>query len=140
METQYIVLCLLVCSPLRRGPVSVQWNCRGSHIMLICLRLVSLSPKGAFEVTSHSRVLRTLEWDLPIVLLDALCRPPIVLLAQAEFKWVSDRTAFLLTITPAGRVGELHDLPVSDWRELSHSDQPRHSPWRCCHNRTSTSL
>ncbi|XP_062279213.1 uncharacterized protein LOC133984014 [Scomber scombrus] len=50
-------------------------------------------------------------WDLPLVL-DALCLPPFEPLAQAELKWVSAKTAFLLAITSAKLVGELNALSV----------------------------
>ncbi len=52
-------------------------------------------------------------WNLHLVL-DALCLPPFKPLAQAELKWVSAKTAFLLAITSAKHVGELHALSVSD--------------------------
>ena len=47
-------------------------------------------------------------------MLDALCLPPFEPLAQAELKWVSIKTAFLLAIASAKRVGELHALSVCD--------------------------
>ena len=52
-------------------------------------------------------------WDLSLVL-DALCLPPFEPLAQTELMWVSARSAFLLAITSAKHVWELHDLSVSD--------------------------
>ena len=51
-------------------------------------------------------------WDLHLVL-DALCLPPFEPLTQAELKWVSTKTAFLLTVASAKRGGELHALSVS---------------------------
>ena len=59
------------------------------------------------------RAPRVPTWDLNIVL-DALCGPPFEPLARAELKWLSCKAAFLLAITSAKRVGELHALSVSD--------------------------
>ena len=59
------------------------------------------------------RAPRAPAWDLTMVL-DALCMPPFEPLAQAELKWLSCKTAFLLAITSAKRVSELHALSVSD--------------------------
>lgn len=78
----------------------------GSH------SLVSLFLKGAQRL-HPPRASRAPAWDLPLVL-DALRRPPFEPLAQAELKWVSWKTAFLLAISSAKRVSELHALSVSD--------------------------
>ncbi len=78
----------------------------GSH------RLVSSFLKGAWRLRPP-RVLRVPPWDLRLVL-DALCLPPFEPLAQAELRWVSVKTAFLLAVISAKRVGELHALSVSD--------------------------
>ena len=75
-------------------------------------RLVSLFLKGALRLRPP-RAQRAPAWDLHLVL-DALCLPPFEPLAQAELKWVSIKTAFLLAIASAKRVGELHALSVSD--------------------------
>ena len=75
-------------------------------------RLVSLFLKGALRLRPP-RAQRAPAWDLHLVL-DALCLPPFEPLAQAELKWVSTKTAFLLAIASAKRVGELHALSVSD--------------------------
>ncbi|KAK0147854.1 hypothetical protein N1851_012468 [Merluccius polli] len=77
-----------------------------------CHRLVSLFLKGALRLRPP-QAQRAPAWDLPLVL-DALCLPPFEPLAQAELKWVSAKTAFLLAITSARRVGELHALSVSE--------------------------
>ena len=45
---------------------------------------------------------------------DPLSLPPFEPLAQAELKWVSTKTSFLLAITSAKRFGELQALSVSD--------------------------
>ncbi|XP_073671778.1 uncharacterized protein [Paramisgurnus dabryanus] len=77
-----------------------------------CHRLVSLFLKGAWRLRPP-RAQRAPAWDLHLVL-DSLCSPPFEPLAQAELKWVSIKTAFLLAITSAKRVGELHALSVSN--------------------------
>ena len=65
-------------------------------------RLVSLFLKGALRLRPP-RAQRAPAWDLHLVL-DALCLPPFEPLAQAELKWVSTKTAFLLAIgTPSRR-------------------------------------
>lgn len=51
-------------------------------------------------------------WDLDVVL-EGLCSPLFEPLEQAEIKWLSIKTGFLLAITSAQRVGELHALSVS---------------------------
>lgn len=81
-------------------------NCSvGSH------SLVSLFLRGARRL--HPRVApRAPVWDLSLVL-EALCNPPFEPLAQAELKWLSFKTAFLLAIVSAKRVSELHALSVS---------------------------
>lgn len=77
----------------------------GSH------NLVSLFLRGARRLHPRS-VPRAPVWDLPLVL-DALCSPPFEPLAQADLKWLSCKTAFLLAIVSAKRVSELHALSVS---------------------------
>ncbi len=78
----------------------------GSH------SLVSLFLRGAQRL-HPPRAPRTPSWDLPLVL-EALCMPPFEPLAQAELRWVSCKTAFLLAITSAKCVSELHALSVGD--------------------------
>lgn len=77
-----------------------------------CHRLVSLFLRGAWRL-QPPRVQRAPAWDLHLVL-DALCLPPFEPLARTELKWVSVKTAFLLAIASAKRVGELHALSVSE--------------------------
>ncbi|TNN58198.1 hypothetical protein EYF80_031558 [Liparis tanakae] len=48
-------------------------------------------------------------WDLPMVL-DTLCSPPFETLSVSELRWLSAKIVFLLTITSAKRVSELHAL------------------------------
>ncbi len=74
--------------------------------------LVSLFLKGAQRLRPP-RAMRVPTWDLPLVL-DALCRPPFEPVAQAELKWVTWKAAFLLAVSSAKRVSELHALSVSD--------------------------
>ena len=50
-------------------------------------------------------------WDLDI-LLGALQRSPFEPLGDADLKWLSMKTAFLLAVTSARRVSELHALSV----------------------------
>ena len=77
-----------------------------------CHRLVSLFLKGVLRILPP-QAQRVLAWNLPLVL-DTLCLPPFEPLAQAELKFVSAKTAFLLAINSAKHVGELHALSVSD--------------------------
>ena len=51
-------------------------------------------------------------WDFTLVL-RSVCRPPFEPIREAELRWLSAKTAFLLAITSAKRVGELHALSVS---------------------------
>lgn len=77
----------------------------GSH------RLVSFFLKGALRLRPP-KVRRAPSWDLPVVL-GALCRHPFEPLSQVGLKWLSMKTAFLLAIVSAKRVGELHALSTS---------------------------
>lgn len=52
-------------------------------------------------------------WDLELVL-GALRRPPFEPLGSADLKWLSIKTAFLLAVTTAKRVGELQALSVHE--------------------------
>ena len=52
-------------------------------------------------------------WDLDVVL-GALNSPPFEPLGGADLKWLSIKTAFLLAVTSARRVSELHALSVHD--------------------------
>ena len=73
--------------------------------------LVSRYLKGALRLHPPHAV-RVPSWDLPMVL-EALCSPPFEPLDQADLRWLSGKTAFLLAITSAKRVGELHALSVA---------------------------
>lgn len=86
--------------------VRVDHRTVGSH------HLVSLFLRGARRL-HPPRAPRAPTWDLSLVL-DALCRPPFEPIAQAELKWLSCKTSFLLAITSAKRVSELHALSVSE--------------------------
>ncbi|XP_013857240.1 uncharacterized protein LOC106513109 [Austrofundulus limnaeus] len=77
----------------------------GSH------NLVSLFLSGARRLHPPT-VLRAPAWDLPLVL-EALRHTPFKPLLQADLKWLSCKTAFLLAIVSAKRVGELHALSAS---------------------------
>ena len=73
--------------------------------------LVSRYLKGVLRLRPPHAT-RVPSWDLPIVL-EALCSPPFEPLEQADIRWLSVKTAFLLAITSAKRVGELHALSVA---------------------------
>ena len=81
-------------------------------------KLVVAFLKGAQRLHPRPRVVSA-PWDLHIVL-DSLCLPPFEPLEHADIKWLSLKTVFLLAITSAKRVGELHALSVSapcmQWR------------------------
>ena len=77
-----------------------------------CQRLVSLFLRGASRLRPSVSP-RVPAWDLSLVL-KALSSAPFEPLAQADLKWLSLKTAFLLAITSAKRVGELHALSVSE--------------------------
>ena len=90
-------------------------SCQHTHFEGVTLgshKLVSLFLKGAARLRPP-RTPRAPAWDLPLVL-DALSLPPFEPLAQAGLRWLSIKTAFLLAITTAKRVGELHALSVSN--------------------------
>ncbi|KAK0139820.1 hypothetical protein N1851_023263 [Merluccius polli] len=75
-------------------------------------RLVSLFLRGALRLRPPT-AMRAPAWDLPLVL-EALSSPPFEPLGQVKLKWLSMKAAFLLAITSAKQVGELHALSVSD--------------------------
>lgn len=50
-------------------------------------------------------------WDLPLVL-EALCGPPFEPIESVDMKFLSYKTALLLALTSAKRVGDLHALSV----------------------------
>ncbi|KAK0143607.1 hypothetical protein N1851_018267 [Merluccius polli] len=74
--------------------------------------LVSQFIKGAHRLRP-SRTLRAPSWDLPTVL-QALTGAPYEPLEQADLKFVTQKTAFLLAVCSAKRVGELQALSVSN--------------------------
>ncbi|KAK0139969.1 hypothetical protein N1851_023132 [Merluccius polli] len=73
--------------------------------------LVSHFLKGAQRLRPPQRSPRA-SWDLPLVL-QVLGKPPFEPLGGSELKWLSMKTAFLLAMASAKRVGELHALSVS---------------------------
>jgi len=48
------------------------------------------------------------------MVLDTLCSPPFEPMSGSELRWLSAKTVFLLAITSAKRVSELHALSVSE--------------------------
>lgn len=74
-------------------------------------KLVVAFMKGAQRLHPRPRT-DCASWDLHTVL-NGLCSPPFEPLEQAEIKWLSIKTAFLLAITSTKRVSELHALSVS---------------------------
>ena len=87
------------------GHVRVNNQTVGSHY------LVSQFLKGA-QRRRPSKVTVVPSWDLTLVL-RSVCRPPFEPIGEAELRWLSAKTAFLLAVTSAKRVGELHALSVS---------------------------
>ncbi|KAK0150008.1 hypothetical protein N1851_009243 [Merluccius polli] len=77
----------------------------GSHY------LVSQFLKGA-QRHRPSRVTVVPSWDLTLVL-RSVCWPPFEPIGEAELQWLSAKTAFLLAITTAKRVDELHTPSVN---------------------------
>ena len=57
-------------------------------------------------------VLRTLSWDLPLVL-RSLTTAPYEPLGQADLKFLTQKTVFLLSLCSTKRVSELHAVSVS---------------------------
>lgn len=72
--------------------------------------LVARFLRGALRLRPPRRA-RVPTWDLPLVL-QALCNAPFEPMLTADVSWLSMKTAFLLAITSAKRVGELHALSV----------------------------
>ena len=77
----------------------------GSHAVVgrFLIGALRLRPPHAVQVPS---------WDLPAVL-EALCSPPFGPLENTVLRWLSCKTAFLLAVTSAKWVGELHALSVA---------------------------
>ncbi len=86
------------------------------------------------------RVVRSPTWDL-IMVLSSLCQPPFKPILESDIKWLSLKTAFLLAITTAKLVGELHALSVSapclrwsaDFISVSLWPNPHFYPRSCLH-------
>lgn len=74
--------------------------------------LVSQFLKGAKRLRP-GRIMRSPAWDLSIVL-QSLAKAPFEPLEQADLKFLTWKTVFLLAICSAKRVGELHALSVSE--------------------------
>ncbi|XP_029924002.1 uncharacterized protein LOC115371027 [Myripristis murdjan] len=73
--------------------------------------LISRFLQGAHRLTVRTAGPAVPPWDLDVVL-GALQSPPFEPLRGADLKWLSIKTAFLLAITSARRVSELHALSV----------------------------
>ena len=86
----------------------------GSHY------LITQFLKGAQRL-QPPRSLRAPSWDLQVAL-RSLCLPPFEPLSQADLTRLSMKTAFLLAIATAKRVGELHALSVSQACLRWHAD------------------
>ena len=82
--------------------------------------LISRFLRGAQRLTVRATGPAVPPWDLDVIL-GALQRSPFEPLGGANLKWLSMKTAFLLAITSARRVSELHALSV-------HGDCCRFSP------------
>ena len=76
--------------------------------------------KGAQRL-QPARSLRAPSWDLQVAL-RSLCLPPFEPLSQADLTRLSMKTAFLLAMATAKRVGELHALSVSQACLRWHAD------------------
>ena len=85
--------------------VPVDGRSVGSH------PLVSRYLRGVLRLHPPHAV-RVPSWDLPLVL-EALCAPPFEPMEQTDLRWLSVKTAFLLAVTSAKRVGELHALSIA---------------------------
>ena len=72
---------------------------------------VSLFLRGAKRLCP-TRAQPVAKWDIHIVL-DSLCRSPYEPMQSADLKWISMKTAFLMAITSAKRVSELHAFSIS---------------------------
>ena len=73
--------------------------------------LISRFLRGAQQLTTCTAGPTVPPWDLDVIL-GALQRPPFEPLGGADLKWLSMKTALLLTVTSARRVSELHALSV----------------------------
>lgn len=82
--------------------------------------LISRFLKGARRLTVRRVGPTVPPWDLDLVL-EAVSSPPFEPLTHTSLKWLSLKTAFLLAITSAKRISELHALST-------HSDCCTFSP------------
>ena len=71
---------------------------------------VTVSPWCSEAAPPRIKLIAT--WDLPLVL-QALSQAPFEPMAEATLRHLSFKTAFLLAITSAKRVGELHALSIT---------------------------
>ena len=78
----------------------------GCRLSADCCSLISLFLKGARRLRSQARAPTVPPWDLGLVL-GALGQAPFEPLESASLKWLYYKTAFLLAVTSARRVGEL---------------------------------
>lgn len=75
--------------------------------------LISRFLRGARRLTVRTTGPAVPPWDLDVVL-GALQHPPFEPLGDADLRWLSMKTAFLLAVTSARRISELHALSVHD--------------------------
>ncbi|KAK7905159.1 hypothetical protein WMY93_017766 [Mugilogobius chulae] len=100
-STLKVYVAAISCSHVGLDGVSVGRN-----------RSVALFLKGARRLhPPRRRVAST--WDLAVVL-NALQSPPFEPLSAVDLKWISMKTAFLLAMVSAKRVGELQALSVHE--------------------------
>ena len=78
-----------------------------------CCDLINRFLKGACSVHSSQGRPPAPPWDLEVVL-SALRHEPIEPLETVGLQWLSLKTAFLLAIVTAKRIGELHALSVHE--------------------------
>ena len=98
-----------------RGMVAAIKAARGGGHKLSerCGDLIARFLKGARRVTPYHRRPAVPPWDLEVVLA-TLQEGPFEPLDRVNLKWLSLKTAFLLAIVSAKRMGELHALSVHE--------------------------
>ena len=62
---------------------------------------------ASFEIYHTSRLPKTVDWDLSVVL-NALAKPPFEPIASAHIKLLAWKTAILVMLASARRSGEVH--------------------------------